>query len=246
VTGKRHPIAADDIDRVFNDNFIESLASELPAGADLKTFGRGVREAARIYAHESRRLNANMLSDEIAGLRYAADRQKYDQLAELIKGLSKQASSLLTDRGNHLGIKLPPHDALSDPERREDACQKFLILCTVGADRIKGRRRPGGKQSQPTWRPLLYAPNKQRHFPRRDAERNFVMWLQAAWVEATGEAPPHTARHGRYRNVGGFVGIARQCLPRVGAPDDADIVELINELNRWRRSRRTHIEDPFE
>jgi hypothetical protein len=245
VTGKRHPIAAEDIDRVFNDNFIESLASELPAGADLKVFGRGVWEAAHIYAREARLPNANMLSDEIAGLYYAADRQKYDQLADRIKGLSKQASSLLTDRGNHLGIDLPPHEALSDPELREDACQTILILCTVGADKVKGRRRPGGKQSRPTWRWLLHAPNKQRHFPRRDAERNFVMWLGVAWMEATGKPPPRWARHGRNRNVRRFAGIATLCFRKLGAPDDVDVVELINEL-RLRRSLRTSIEDPFE
>jgi hypothetical protein len=237
VTSKRKdPIAAEQVDLVFNDKFIRRLAKDLPPGADQGVFGKAIREAARIYVHEARLPNANMLNDEIAGLYHAAKRRLHDELADRIKGLSKQASDMLTERGYRIGVQLPPDEALSDLERREDVCRAILSLCIVGAHNVKGRRRPGGKQSRPTWRPLLHAPNKRPHFPRRDGERNFVMWLQVAWVEATGAAPSHTARHkNARRNIGPLAAIAGECLRLLGAPRNTDPVELINELNRRRR-----------
>jgi hypothetical protein len=256
MTSKKwDPIAIERIDLVFNDECIERLTQDLPAGADQEVFGRGVREAASIYARDARLPNANMLNDEIAGLYHAAERQLYVELADRIgcERLSEQARDMLTERGSRIGVELPRQKALSDPERREDACRAILSLCWVGADKVKGRRRPGGKQSRPTWRPLLHAPGKRRHFPRRDAERNFVMWLRVAWVEATGNAPSHTARHkDPGRGLGPFGRIAKECLRLVGAPH-ADVVELINELDRRRHrmkklapAQRAPAIDPFE
>jgi len=107
-------------------------------------------------------------------------------------------------------------------------------LCQFGGGYVEGRRRPAGKQSRPVWDPLIHAPKPQRNFAKRNAERNFVMWLSVAWLEATGVVPSRTARHDdASREVGPFARFSRECLRRVGAPD-ADIVELINELHRRR------------
>jgi hypothetical protein len=60
----RYPIAADDVARVFDHGCTAELVriAKLPAGADLKAFGEGIREAARIYAAEARIPNVNDLS----------------------------------------------------------------------------------------------------------------------------------------------------------------------------------------
>jgi hypothetical protein len=87
------------------------------------------------------------------------------------------------------------------------------------------------------WRPLLYAPDARRHFQKRAAERDFVMWLRLAWAEATGEPPSRTARRAEksYRDLGPFARFVRECLRLAGAPY-AEVVELINRVNRRRRA----------
>ncbi len=140
-----------------------------------------------------------------------------------------------------LRFPLPTPSDLRDEASREAACEVVARLCWMGCQFVEGRRRPSGKQSRHIARPLLFAPKPRRHFPRRDAERNFVMLLSIAWVEATGVAASRTARHrDASRNIGPFARFVRECLQLVGAKD-ADAVELINELHRRRRAmeRRT-------
>jgi hypothetical protein len=241
VKKSRLIVAAADVPIVFDDACIAKLAkvAKLPAHADLASFGRGIREAACIFARDARGPNANALHDEIAELYRAADGRLYEELATLMEQLSPRASVVLANRGGRLGLPLSAPDAIRDPERREDACTAIVTLCSMGGKEVKGRRRPGGKQSRPAWCPLLYAPARQRIFAKRDAERNFVMWLRSACLDATGEVPAQTARHGDpSRDLGPFARLVRDCLRLVGAPD-ADPVGLINELDRRRSAMQS-------
>jgi hypothetical protein len=229
----RKPIASEAIGRAFDDACIRGLASELPAGADLVQFGEGVRAAARIYARDARIPTDNELRAEIAKLQRAADRKRYDQVATLIESLSLRARRLLNARGARpsIGIGLPSADLLRFPGQRNAACALVATLCQYGGQYVEGRRRPSGKRSRPVWRPLLHAPEPRRHFPKRDAERDFVIWLALAWHGATGKAPPRTADS---RNPGPFARVVCKCLRLVGA-GHVNAVELINELHRRRR-----------
>jgi hypothetical protein len=126
----RHPIAADDVPRVFDDGCIAKLAriGKLPAGADMKPFAEGIREAARTYAREARVPNVNELHDEIAELFRAADRREYEQVARLLEQLSAEARDSLSERGRRIGFRLAQSQAQSiaddvvisnsDPPRR--------------------------------------------------------------------------------------------------------------------------------
>jgi hypothetical protein len=58
--------------------------------------------------------------------------------------------------------------------------------------------------------------------------------VAVAWLEATGERPSLAANPAR---PGPFARIARKCLEIVGA-SHADVVGLINELNRRRKIKR--------
>jgi hypothetical protein len=131
-----------------------------------------------------------------------------------------------------LRLQLPIPSDLRDEALRKDACDAVARLCRIGGQFVEGRRRPSGKRSRPVSRPFLYAPAPRRNFPRRDAERNFVMLLSIAWREATGEAPSRTARHAdKSRELGPFARFVCECLRLVGARY-ADAVELMNELHR--------------
>jgi hypothetical protein len=241
VTKRRQLIAAEDVPTVFNDACIRRLATiaKSPPNADIAAWAEGIRDAARIFARETREPSDNALHQEIATLYAAADQRRYDRLQVLFANRTPRARRMLDDRAARpsVRIELPAPDALRDPERRDAACEAIARLCRIGGKIIKGRRRPGGKRSRPAFRPLFHAPEPRPHFPKRQAERNFVMLLQIAWLDTTGMKPAPTARHG---SLGPFGRFAQECLRLVGAVD-ADVVELINELNRQRRDQRVQM-----
>ena len=189
----REPISAADIPRIFDDACVNTLAAigRLPATADRKRFSQGVREAARIYAREARIPTDNELNAEIAALYRAAERKRCEQVASLLEKLSLKARELLSKRAVRLSIELPAPESLRDTAQQQ-SCDMVLKLCQYGGSYVEGRRRPSGKRSH-TWRPLLHAPKRSRNFAKRDAELNFIMWLQTAWLEATSEQPSMAA-----------------------------------------------------
>src|SRR5690349_2854626 len=119
---RRRALTTDDVARVFDHACIARLVriGKMPAGADKKLFGEGVREAARIYAREARTPNANILNDEIAGLHRAADQRLYAQVADLLERLSPRAHRILLQRGSRIGTDLPEPEAVLDSDRREN------------------------------------------------------------------------------------------------------------------------------
>lgn len=234
VRKARPVVAAADVPAIFDEACIQRLAAiaKLPFNADLSAFAQGIREAARVYARDARGANVNELHAEIATLHRAADRRQYNRVSDLLSRLSSDARELLCDRGAR--PSLPNAEALRDLRQRDAACDDVARICRIGGCFVEGRRRLSGKRSR-TWRWLYYAPNPQRNFPKREAERSFVMMLSLAWCEAAGKPPPRTARHADAgRKLGPFAGFVSECLCLVGA-NHADTVELINELNRRRK-----------
>lgn|SRR5215831_89599 len=230
----RHPIAAANIPHIFDDDCIQKLVAiaKLPADADSKRFAEGVRKAASIYARDARVPTDNELHTEIYKLYRAAERRQYERIAVLLEDLSLEARDWLNKRGSRLRVELPAPEALRDISAQQKACDIVLKLCQYGGRHAEGRKRPSGKRSH-TWRPLLCAPQPRRNFPKRDAELNFIMWLQIGWLEATGKRPSLAANPNR---PGPFARMVRECLELVGA-SHADAVGLINELNERRRKK---------
>jgi hypothetical protein len=93
-----------------------------------------------------------------------------------------------------------------------------------------------GKRST-TWQPKLFAPEPDQHPPKREAERQFVMHLQLAWLEAVGKPPTATVNPSRSDRP--FANLVRECLKLVGA--NADAVALINELQRRRTDKQSRL-----
>jgi hypothetical protein len=236
----RHTIAVEDVAREFTDESIEALAriAKLPAGADRQRFGEGIREAARIYARNSRGPNVNELHKEIGRLHRVAARGQYEQLAKLLEGLSSKARNSLNARGARptLKISLPPAETLRGAQRAE-ACATIAKLTQFGGEYAEGRRRPAGKRSRPAWRPLLYAPEPRRNLPKRDAERYFVMMLRIAWTEAVGTPPSVAANSAR---PGPFARMVKRCLELVGG-GHVDVAGLINDLNKRRHEMKKRL-----
>jgi hypothetical protein len=133
-------------------------------------------------------------------------------------------------------IKLPSPIDLRNEASRDAGCEQIERLCSFGLIPIEGRLRPSGRRSRAVLKPLPFAPARQKNFPKRDAERNFLFSLRITWIEATGVAPPRAARQADdSRKLGPFAAFVRECLRLVGAAD-ANVVELINELHRRTRA----------
>jgi hypothetical protein len=244
IKKKQTAIAAADVPRLFNDACFEQLAiiGRLPDTADRQRFGESIREAARIYAEDARRATIGKVRDEIASLYKAAEHKRYDRAAMLLANLSPEACTYLEalelpgPRG--AGLRLPTADKLRDPKRRDEACEMIERLCRIGGGYVVGRKRSPGKRSK-TWRPLLFAPVPDKHPPKREAELQFVMNLQLAWLEAVGKPPTATVNPSRPDRP--FANLVKKCLKLANA--HADAVGLINELRSRRNQERKCLTD---
>jgi hypothetical protein len=233
--------------RVPNGNEIHADIERLYREADGRQYDR-VAELLDCLSAEARELlcrrrarilTADELRAEAAELPKAADQVRGQMNALLtaddrepivfLDALSPQTREFLTGRVP-ANFDLPHADSLRDARKRDAACEVIAALCRFGGGYVEGRLRPSGKRSR-TWQPLLYAPEPQRNFQRRAAERYFVTMLSLAWLEATGRPP---ARSADSRKPGPFARLVTKCLSIVGA-GHANAVELINELNRRRQ-----------
>jgi hypothetical protein len=228
---------AEKLPSIFDDKCIRKLArtARLPPTANIQRFATAVREAALAYIGDASTASDNEVHHEVDGLLRAADRAVHarkhkdaacDKVAALIERLSERTRRLLSDWG-----ELPDPKALRDPATQCAACETIASLCRIGAGWREGRRRPGGQRSM-TMVSVLHAPPLQQHPARREAQLNFVMWLQVAYVEATGEPPSPTAHP---RRPTPFAKMAQVCLDKLQA--GANAVEMINGLQRRRKDK---------
>lgn len=230
-------IKAQDIEQVFSVECINQLAGAcgLPTPIDLGKLREGICVAAHILVRETKLPNSNTISREIKSLHRAADRQHGQAVASLLQNLSPRTMELLESRASRLRTRLPVSKEVVHKQRGASACMKVARLCSMGGRyEEKGRLRPTGKRSRPPWRPLLYAPQSSTHFAKREAERNFIIWLKLAWLEAANQPPGETADPTK---PGPFARFVKKCLKLVGA-GHADAVGLINEIARRRRQER--------
>lgn len=157
-------------------------------------------------------------------------------LSEQLSNLSNATIVLLANRGKRFvkPILLPSPKDLVDSSSYHRVCSAIFSLCSMGRGRRKKRNRPTGRKSE-TVEIDFFAPSATRHPPKRQAEINFIMWVQIAWLEATKEEPTLSAS---FENPGPFVRLIKHCFSQAGA-DYANAVELINELNHRRIDART-------
>jgi hypothetical protein len=245
-------ITMDGVPRRFDDACVQGLAYlvKLPTNADMEAFSKGVRNDARRYAQSVRVPTPNEVHREIEALEKAASRGRYQKVADFLESPSPAAqaardwlSERLRTPAERLNMPtrrvtmLPDAGTLRNPSYQREACELIRQLCTRGGERQEGRVRPTGKRSCDTLRPLLYGPTPSPHFPRRAAELDLVMFLQMT-VSRAGGKPALTARHrSDHADPGPFARMAQEVLYLVGAPERADAVGLINELDRRRRRK---------
>jgi hypothetical protein len=247
------PIAELDVPIRFDDPTMERLATTYPKLTDYPKKRRyidGIREAAILYVrYAGTGGDRDRAELEITDLGAAAAAESFCTAAKLLGGLSPLALNCLRFRvenritaafdpgpihaeaigrdGEILSrqksiqsarVWLPTPDDLLDHQRQGRACEMLALLCRSG-----GTRLPGGDI-------VPYGPaqpESRRDFPRRQAERYFLMLLRNVWFEAKGIWPGKAA-NANHRTL--FVKMVQECLNLAGA-GEADAVGLINEFN---------------
>jgi hypothetical protein len=206
--------------RILDDKYIQGLAQQakLSWAANIPLFAAAIRDAAQRCIAAMATPSGVMIRVEIGGLYSAADRHRYKETATRIGKLSKQTRAFLKRRGV-AGLPIPEPKALVNRATRNGACKTIGRLLRVGM-------KKGGKA-------VLYAPPPRQRPPRREAELDFVMWLEVAYLEATGMPPPLTANPAR---PGPFARMVQTSLDKI-APG-ANAVEMLNELHRRRKLKR--------
>jgi hypothetical protein len=223
-------IAETEVTVVFSDKCVRDLAATAKlrlSNSQFITFAKEVREAVLWYVQESRKPSSNQLREEIKALARAASSRQFDEVESLLANLSPTASEWLNARGIRCGwrnayvasgIKVPPPQALYDPEQREAACAMVARLCKQG-------------------RSYLYAPDPSRNFPKRETERWFITLLSVAYCKVAGRPPARTA-HGAPELTGPFARMVRKCLCLAGARE-VSAVKQINTMDRLGKAARS-------
>jgi hypothetical protein len=235
-------IAESDIDRVFNEGVIVELAKDIKAapGAVMR-FGDDVRCAARAYLAEHARTNWKAIDKQIRDLYRLADRLDRGEaaparLADRI-GSIDQATRDWLERCAHRLLSFPSSEEILDDRTRKHAVKRLRSILSYGQYPVKGRKRPGGKRSRRTFKPLQRVPKVSRGRPRDLAARELVQQLALAYAEATDRSPP---RRVSLRSPGPFFRLVRQCFDLVRI-SSGGVVDLINEREiRRKKLERLH------
>jgi hypothetical protein len=197
-------------------------------------------------------------------IKAARDRGVSYNIAELrrkaIKSVKGVEAPNLPDRANGYEPVHRPYDSEVDLATNElERARQYVGKCGYMSERMqceidyftqkleRAKRRAKRKQNTssrsklPRWRVMRP--------PKRRAVRNFIMFLQVDYYNATGRMPPVTASKSVSRSrdpaPGPFARFAERCLDLLGA-DKIDVVEQINELRRRARNKlkkKRHIQN---
>jgi hypothetical protein len=193
---------------------------------DIDAFCASLRKDFEIYARDRLRGNINQIHDEIKELYCAAERNDAGLTIKLFCDLSPEARDIL----EHRAQRRPDLFSLDPAE-----LSKIAALCRTGGTWTEGRKRPSGKRSR-IWSPLLFAPDKDKNFAKREAERMLIINMQLTWLAAMGEAPATTADP---RKAGPFARFAQDCFRLAGA-GHVNVVKNINAVARDRKIFTCH------
>ena len=207
--------------------------AKMPAGADRAALAAGVADAVSIFRRDAAEPRAAELRAELSRLLAISERNP-DQLPTAMDALSPGARSWLATRRDAL---LRPGRALLMPGPGVPAAvaaRTIVMLLVAGFEVAPDRNRPGGKKSRLFIKVKLRMSPARAGAPKKESILTLVMWLQIAWLDATGEPPSATAHHD---NKGPFCRFVESVLTIV-SPYNKNTAYYINKLHS--RQKKLH------
>jgi hypothetical protein len=250
-TISRSLIAISDVESVFNDEIVKELArtAKLPADADIARFAQSIRSSAINFLKEKDKLNFQQLRTAIDRL-YRLNTRAEDGNDRTAQALARAVDTMHWDVRQWLQSCQRLHDRnfptateILSPATRQSAVARFRLILSWGGRVVAGRKRPGGRRSRSSIKPLLRLPEPvERGRPRGKAEREFVQALALDYVVAAGRAPPRTA-HYNIDIRGPFSDFVHRCFELVGAPA-GNVTRLLNQYGALRREAPSGADRP--
>lgn len=270
-------ITHDEIGAEFDDRQIKILANDTKLNLSpdqLHVFGRAIRAAVADYLTAVQEPSQQQIQREVETLWRAAAGADRSRLINALAGVSEYTRSALNRRGaafpDAVPIELPTVEALKEGKISvPDAARAILALVSLGAHAEDGRRRPGDRRSR-TIVPHVFVPVSpqvdrvapdaspstecKRREPRRSAERDLVVGLRLAWIEAAEldrpvqrapqgpepapapfRAPAGTAARGR---EGPFAALVNLVFDGIGITG-VNVVEIINSVAEAKKNQKS-------
>lgn len=194
---KSRLITPGDVVRIFDSAEVQHLAeiANLPAGANLNSFGRSIQYAARQYLEddaspspkdhqETFKTLAKLAHETLKG-----DPNEPPWMVALMLAQLQPATRQVLDNCSY-PRKVPSPNELMHPINGRKALGLLYGLLHVGAEWKPGRKRSDGKQSRDTLQGKVIGPRARRGRPRDTNEFMLCSWLGIAYFKATNKTPP--------------------------------------------------------
>jgi hypothetical protein len=223
----------------INDVAIAELANIISAPASaFPRFADNMRETERAFAHAVTKANVRAIREHAKRLWRLCEAveqrggdQAADALACALETLSAEVkSTLLYARAEDVSLPLP--SAIRNRSTRAGAVVQLRRAVSVGGQMVAGRKRPGGKQSKPTFRPELWVPTSPQGKPKDMAQRELIQNLALAYAEATGRETPRTVNYEPTQR-GPFSTYVHRFFALLGE-STGNVTDLINQRGQLR------------
>jgi len=202
----------DQTEQLFGAEVVARLACD--AGVPetkIPSFGDGLRCAVKAYLRDARRLNAGEIRDAIEHLSRAVEGAlnalealpamerpgAVEVAVKALLALPTEARALLDRLASATGDNIPGPSDLCDSQKQYQARISLYGLCGSRAKIVPGKKRPGGKQSEPVVKQKVISPLVKRGRTPRVDELVFCASVGQVYLEATGRPPGRRSRFPR-------------------------------------------------
>jgi hypothetical protein len=261
---KKDRPSARDVPHIFSNQCIEKLVAETGLPLDpgrLPGFATSIRTRALIYIRDKGTPSDADVAREVAELYWAADRHQHAKATKLVRNMSKRTRDFLKKRATmpSVALTIPKPSAFLDSARRQAACETLRRICSRG----------GAWDDNGRWVPLLLMPTRpitrnlveetkkentiRTHMglapikiarpPKRQAARDFIMWMQAMYLSAgrgrrlpraSMSRPPTTERYSPVVRSFGSCSAASICWGPRRPTLPARLTSCGSRRKRWR------------